>query len=374
MKSTLIRFTSSEYAESYRTGNLYLSSLWTFWDFTDGKLRYDDIIAGKVTEEDVKKAIEQDKNRRSDFSEGVVAQIRRDQLPWLTKQFDDHIIHDVRFRLSAYKYCNLMCFFRIDAEDGDQGFLDEENAALILQKRGEGVTAEGLRAMGSQEAQLLVESVIKKNPVLSMNKFHLIQLPAPSMDNFGDCVVVIKNEDEFKRRVMDAVKKMGGHLIMGDVRYHPLLDRVNSETMKQHSITVVSSNHTPDTNDFENKKWLTEDGSFCLDDIKNAKGILWRGVLDKYDVYGIQKEWRICWLPKERDYKAKTLQVGSLDDIIDIVKTEDIRDYLLNRYRGYLSGIIQGSRRDVCGTESYKDFKERMKRIDGLGDFVMELG
>ena len=374
MNSTLIRFTSSEYAESYITGNLYLSSLWTFWDFTDGKLRYDDIAAGKVTEEDVKKAIEQDKNRRSDFSEGVVAQIRRDQLPWLTRQFDDHIIHDVRFRLSVYKYCNLMCFFRIDAEDGDQGFLDEENAALILQKRGKRVTAVDLRAMGSQNAQILLESVIKKNPVLSMNKFHLIQLPAPSMDNFGDCVVVIKNEDEFKKRVMSAAQKMGGHLVMGDVRYHPLIDRVDSGTMNRHSITVVSSNHTPEITDFDDKRWLTKDGSFCLDDIKNAKGILWRGVLDKYDAYWIQKEWRICWLPEERDYKAKTLQVGSLDDIIDIAETEDIRDYLLNRYRGYLPGIVQGNRRDVCGTESYKDFKERMKRIDGLGDFVMELG
>lgn len=374
MKSTLIRYISSEHADSYRTGNLYLSSLWTFWDFIDGKYRYDDVVAGKVSEEEVKKAIEQDENRRSDFSEGVVAQIRRDQLPWLTKQFDDHIIHDIRFRLSAYKYCNLMCFFRIDAEDGERGYLDEDNAALVLQRHGKNVTAEDLRNMGYQNAQMLIKSVIKRNPVLSMNKTHLVQLPAPSMDWFGDCVVVIKDEEEFKKRVMGAVKKRGGHLVMGDVRYHPLLDRVDPKTMKKHSITVVSSNHTPEARNFEDNRWLTGDGTFHLNDFKNAKDILWRGVLDKYDVYALQKEWRICWLSDERNYKAKALPVGSLDGIIDIVKTENIREYLLELYRGYTPGIVQSSRRNECGTESYVDFKERMKEIDGRGDFVMEIG
>lgn len=37
---------------------------------------------------------------------------------------ENHIIHDVRFRLSAYKFCNLQYLFRIDAEDENSGLLE----------------------------------------------------------------------------------------------------------------------------------------------------------------------------------------------------------------------------------------------------------
>ncbi len=74
---------------------------------------------------------------RQDFSEGVIAQIPRLSISDVFGELKDYIIHDIRFRLSAYKYCNLLCFFRIDAEDGGTGLLDEENTAYILQSKGD---------------------------------------------------------------------------------------------------------------------------------------------------------------------------------------------------------------------------------------------
>lgn len=327
MRSTLIRFTSSKYVDSYMTGNLWLSSMWIFWDFLDDKLRQEDIQSGRITQEQLESAIEKGRRMQNDFSEGVIAQIPRDRIPYITKDFDDRVIHDIRFRLSAYKYCNLLCFFRIDAEDDGYDLL----------KSG-------------------------KHP-------RIIQLPDKTMDSFGDMVVVIKDEEEFKKRVLDAVLKTGGQCIMGDIRYHRLEDRIDSTTMNNHSVTIISSKAYIN----KDKDWLTEDGSWKLSDLEGLDDIYWRGCLDKYDMYSFQKEWRICWLPKELDYKDRILPVGRLDDIIDIVETSNIRKYLLNKYKGYMPGIVGSIRKTVCGTESYRAFCDRMKSIDGLGDYILEI-
>ena len=66
--------------------------------------------------------------------------------------------------------------------------------------------------------------------------------------------------------------------------------------------------------------------------------------------------------------------MGSLEDIIDLVPTKDIRRYLLKKYSGYVPGTISNNRRTVVGTESYGAFKTRMGNIDGTGDFVAEIG
>ena len=108
--------------------------------------------------------------------------------------------------------------------------------------------------------------------------------------------------------------------------------------------------------------------------LDGMEDIYWRGCLDKYDRFAKQKEWRVCWLPSELNYEAKILHVGSLEDIIDIVPTKDIRRYLLKKYSGYVPGIITNNRRTIAGTESYGAFKTRMRDIDGTGEFVVEIG
>ncbi len=367
MQSTLIRFTSSKFVESYLRGELYLSSLSSFWDISQGKILY----GKKLTVEEMAEIINNTPTDRQDFSEGVIAQIPRLSISDLFESLKDYIIHDIRFRLSAYKYCNLLCFFRIDAEDGDAGLLDEENAAYILQSKGINITADELRSLEPARAQKLVMDNIEANPLLSSDKVHAVQLPSIDMNDFGDAAIVIKNQAELEKRVKDAVISAGGRVILGDIRYHPMVDRVDPTTMNRHSITVISSDLRGDGNNGRN---YAADGTFHISLLDNVEDIYWRGSLDKYDRYARQKEWRICWLPEERNYEAKTLSVGSLEDIIDVVETKNIRSYLLNKYKGYYPGIIETPRRQITGTCSYRDFKEYIKSIDGLGDFVMEIG
>ncbi len=360
MQSTLIRFTDKKYVDSYLKGDLYLSSLSRFWDFTEGKIPF----GKKLSKEEMANLINGIPDDRQDFSEGIIAQIPRDKISSVFGSMGEYIIHDVRFRLSAYKYCNLLCFFRIDAEDADRGFLDEENTAYLLSSKGKTITEENLRTMEPAQVRHLVDSILEPNPLLSPNKIHAVQLPRITMNNFGDVVIVVKDEREFERRIIAAVKRLGGHAILGDVRYHPMADRVEPNTMNRHSITVVSSDGQEDS---DTRMGFTMDGTFHLSVLDGIEGIYWRGALDKYNKFAHQKEWR-------RNYAPKILPVGSLEDIIDIVETKDIRPYLLKKYKGYFPGIVNSTRKQICGTESYHDFKEYIKTIDGLGDFVMEIG
>ena len=371
--STLIRFTNSQYIDSYLSGKLYFPSLRKFWNFTEGKLRQEDIIVGKITEQEIQDTIRMDKNRKMDFSEGIAAQVPRDQVPCLKELFGDHIIHDVRFRLSAYKYCNLMCFFRVDAASVHLGYVDEDNASMLLKSKGKNVSAEDIRAMKPWRAKKLVETVSNYKHY-ELNHVNLVQLPAESMNNFGDAVVIIKDEAKFKKRVLSAVETQGGHCVMGDIRYHKIEDRVDPSTLDMNSVTVTSS--VFEKIDPSDREWPTkENGCFHISVLSGIKNdIYWRGCLDKYDNYSLQNEWRICWLSEELDYHDKELYVGRLDDIIDIKKTEELRTYLIeNIYKGYIPGVINNHRRDVCGNETYEKFMNRMKNIDGMGDFVFEI-
>ncbi len=327
-----------------------------------------------MTEKEIVESTSNVNNMRQDFSEGVIAQIPKNEIPVLIKDFQNqsNIIHDVRFRLNAYKYCNLLCFFRIDADEGQKGLLDEENISAMLRDVGQKVSPEEIRAMTNlTNIQKLVDSIVVPNRLLSPEKTHMIQLPSAEMNNFGDTVVVIKDENEFIRRVISAVEKADGHCIIGDVRYHNLVDRVDPTSMNRHHITIISSENDNGSSD---KPWLTGNGTADISILNGVHDIIWMGCLDKYSIFASQREWRICWLPKERNYKEKRLQVEPLEDIIDIIPTTDIRRYLLQRYKGFIPGIIDTVRRTTAGTESYKEFKKRMIAIGGAGDFILEIG
>ena len=58
MQSTLIRFTDSKFADSYRTGDLYLSSISSFWDLTKDTLPYDPELV-KLPEAEIRKRLKE---------------------------------------------------------------------------------------------------------------------------------------------------------------------------------------------------------------------------------------------------------------------------------------------------------------------------
>lgn len=80
MKCTLIRFTDSKYVESYKDGDLWLSSLSSFWDLRKGRIDLDKLKKNQISEEEIGTAIEYEVARQQDFSEGAAMQVKRDVL------------------------------------------------------------------------------------------------------------------------------------------------------------------------------------------------------------------------------------------------------------------------------------------------------
>ena len=363
MRSILIRYTDSKYADFYRNGDLYMSSLSTFWDFKKGRVRYEDVISGKATQEDLEKAkIFQEMNQQ-DFQEGIATQVPREYVrKFLAADMADALKFDVRFRLEAYSFCNLLCFFRVDCLDTDEiGQFDEDNISYLAKSKGYNISADQIRKKGMVEICQFCNELFPKNRLLSTDQIHVIQLPSERMDSFGDMAVLNKDEDEFINRIISSVRRQGGEVITGDVRYHSIQDRSNPEGLQMsHHVSLMSYGDSG----LYDMKALTKD---CPD-------VIWYGCLDKYKKFEDQKEWRVCWLPEERNLEGKTLHVGNLEDIIELLPREKLRDRLMEMNPGYLPGIIKQPRMNTKGTISYKEFKKMVEGIDGKCRIITEIG
>lgn len=363
MKSILIRYTDSQYADSYRNGDLYMSSLSTFRDFKKGLIKYEDVISGKVTKEDIEKAKAFREMNQQDFQEGVSSQVPREYaMKFLPHDFADALKFDVRFRLEAYDFCNLLCFFRVDCMDTkEKVLLDEDNIANIINSRGHSVSAEQIRGMSPEEFYHLLDTFFPLNPQLASNQVHVIYLPDSRMDSFGDMAVLIRDEEEFISRVILAVRRQGGDVITGDIRYHQIQDRSNPEGLQMSPhVSLISSG---------------DSGLFDMKELtKGCPDIIWYGCLDKYTIFENQKEWRVCWLPEEKNREAKILHVGRLDDIIELVPREKLRERLMEMNPGYFPGYVSQTRMNFKGTMSYGQFRRKIERIDGKCRMIMEIG
>lgn len=177
------------------------------------------------------------------------------------------------------------------------------------------------------------------------------------MSGFGDTVIIIKNEREFIRRICKAVRKQGGHCIVGDVMYHKMFERSNVDTHnKKHSVTFIS----PEPANIDSL-------------LKIAKTLLPMVVLINMKSLK-SKEWRVCWLPKELNNKPKILSVGDISDIIEVVPSDKISERLLEMFPSYIPGILENEKAKVNGTVSYSKFKKLVEKIDGKCQVITEFG
>lgn len=349
----------SEYADAFLSGHISMASLFDYWDIKRGKIMYDDWNAGKVTENDVKNAIEFHQMRLQDIMEGGRLQLPNSCLPWDIKHnFRGHIIHDINYRIEAYGYCNLSCFFRVDyVTQNGECKLDKENIAYLAQNIGINVTTKMLKA-----SKKLTNKIMKKLfPTYTADSYrtnNLVQLPNATMDKFGDVVVLIKNEEEFVNRILKTVKIQGGECIIGDIRYHQMQDRLNSKTMKYHHCSLAMKGHSENEEDIG--AGLFDIGSV----IKNSDEVIRYGCLDKYDMFAHQREWRVCWLPNVHNHERKELHVGDISDIAEIVSVSEIRQRLMEDHLEYIPGYINGSRTNTYGTVSYLEFMNLVENID----------
>ena len=70
----------------------------------------------------------------------------------------------------------------------------------------------------------------------------------------------------------------------------------------------------------------------------------------------------------------KILNVGKLDDIIELVPRESIRQRLLEMYFGHIPGFIDENIKYSTGTISYVQFKELIENIDKKSQIIFDFG
>lgn len=287
MKSVLIRFTDKKYISSILEGKLYMSSLGKFWNY---------------------------KNRNKaqmDFCEGIAATVpKKDTL--FPEDMENVIAYDVRYRIEAYKYVNLLCFFRVDIDD----------------------------------------------------ERRVIQLPSMDMNDFGNTVLLVNNEHEFIRRVIQAVKRDSGICITGDVRYHSIEDTAEPDKKYNHTISLIVDSKEEESSALFPMKSLPH-----IQDASHRYGCL-----DKYIRYANQKEWRVCYLPKVQNEDDIILDVGPIDDIVSVIPTTKIRGYLLSMFLGCVPGQVNFTRKNTKGTMHYPEFKEKIENIDGMCKMIFDIG
>lgn len=353
MNHILIRFTSSKWIDSVLAGDLFCSSLSLFWDFTKGKINYYSYknMPNAAKKRKLAEAIKYESQMQQDCSEGVGFQVPKDQEADFCADFDGHVVHDIRLRPYSYRFCNLLCFYRVDyGEIVGSPTYDYENISNIL-----GGDASYYRALDESSIKELLQSTLPKNPLLNQSRTHAIKLPPTMMDEYGDLVIVIKDEEEFKKRVISAVDKANGSVVMGSVRYHEMMDRTNPTSSYCNSVSLIT------------------DKPEALD-ISKYQGVEKYGPLDKYQKYAWQKEWRVCWLSEDYNEDPKTLGIGRIDDIVDVVNTSDLRRYLLNKCAGYIPAAVNDCNYYVNGNMTYPEFMRNVECLDNRYHIIIDIG
>ncbi|MCC8195485.1 MAG: hypothetical protein LIO49_01540 [Ruminococcus sp.] len=288
MSSILIKFTDHKYVSDFLDGNLYMSSLGKFWG-----------LCNKFKEQ-------------KDIFEGVCAVTGIGKNAPFPDDFLSVMASDFRFRIEAYQYCNLLCFYRVDRDDAT----------------------------------------------------HIMQGIPKKMDKFGDSVLVIKNRGEFIKRVKASVIKAGGICCMGDVNYHRnagekigpkmyLLSGEGEETDGTFSLDSIGQ-FGPIKRRYgcldkeigysDQREWRVcyLPKTYDTQDIRLPVGNL-RDIVEAYPV---------------SEVRARLMSFGT---------------NILNP-RGYVYGVVNRKGQICDGTVSYDVFKETVEKIDGRCRVVACIG
>lgn len=288
MRQLIKFFSKKDYAKQFLKGELYMNSLAYFWNngFEDQR----------------------------DLFEGVSETFDKKSVGFKV-QWQQLIDGDVMFRLDAYRYCNLYCFYRVDIDENGIG------------------SPFGMSSMVPVKA---------------------IKLPGNEMTEFGDTVAIIKNEDEFMKRVINALEK-DWMCVAGDVRYHK----------------IEGSKDGTGGNTY----WQTEK-LFPAPMFRRGNGrTTTKDCFNKTMFYAGQREWRICLFRNMKDDKAYTLKVGDLSDIAELVPVSQIQNKLLDMYKPCLPvADVAPQFNGFKGNIRRSEFKEKMYQFDdAMGQLVLTM-
>ncbi|MCH5342740.1 MAG: hypothetical protein J1E64_01785 [Acetatifactor sp.] len=232
---------------------------------------------------------------QKDIHEGVVCTISPDK--W--NIFPDDLVQvqatDYRLRASGYRYCNVLCFYSVECQ--------------ILGELGSHVAVDWQHGA--------------------------------KMDEFGDYVVMITDEQEFLRRIGKAISNNGFYFLCGNVRYHALKkDGVLTPAGPQLQLMMQE--------ELDIKTQIPKDVITTNRDSFD-KGIMYKG----------QSEWRVSLYRGVKDTAAYTLQVGNLDDIAVWVKASQFEtemSHLLQSGKIHFDRCHNGFYGNICRKELREAF------------------
>ena len=232
---TLIKYISNrKYVKDFMTGKLFMNYLGYFWNRRGNS------------------------EGQTDMYEGTILTSNSKQFCINDDEFNAHRVRDHIFKAEGYKYCNIMCFYRVDF-------------------------------------------------MFSPWKDHDIEWDSSKgMDKFGKFIVIIKDANEFVRRVDNAVRREKFKFVAGSVDYHEIVkDGVPTPEGPQL--------HLQSEPPFEFKT-LPQGEKFDS--------------FDKTRIYEYQKEWRISLYRGVREEKPYTLDVGNLCDIATWKHTYELEEQI----------------------------------------------
>ena len=301
MPHILLKFIGrSDWAESFLDGHLYMNSLYYFWN------EYPLEVARREKEKYLRSHPEVDPDSYFVPFNNALSRSQADMLEGtiglndlVNEDFGDCALTDTICRAVGYQYCNVCCFYRLD---------------YTLQ------------------------------PIVFGHS--IIRYDVPSMDGFGDYVVIIKDEAEFIRRIGRAAKENGFDFLCGDVQYKKL---------KRDGKVVDLSNRN-------HVALRTEDRVPIPDDMH-----IIRDCFVKTDFYNFQHEWRVAFYRGMKATEAYVFNTGSLRDIACVVWKRDLTVEIDNMFN---TGEIKPSRDGYSGNISRKGMKEK---YIALGDNLMQM-
>ena len=259
----LLKFISKrEYVEDFLNGDFYMNTLYTFWkqkSLEEAKRKREAYIKAHPEEnpDDIKIKMPQNlSGGQSDTLESVVGYGSNARFK---PMFGEHILSDCIYQAVGFQYCNVLCFYRLDFYTP------------------------------SYRLEYMCDNNL------------LLHYDPPNMEEFGEYVIIIKDKQEFLRRISRAIGEM--KYLCGDIEYKPLMrNGMKVDISDRHHILVQQE---PVANILEIQ---TENGD-CF---------------SKFDKYSLQREWRLAIYRGEKDTSAFTFHVGNLRDITYCTKAENL--------------------------------------------------
>ncbi len=236
----LLKFISQEkFLNDFLSGSLYMNSLYYFWN----EFVLESVKKGKRIP--LAELAKNEVYGQADLFEGTIETSEIDE----TNEIAEHIKMDVCCRAVGYGYCNILSFYKLVLKTVPFGFSYQLNN---------------------------------------------------NMKFLGNYVAIIKDKDEFLRRINSKAEQEGFKFITGNVTYkQPMRNGVPRDSK---NAIICKSAETVDI------KQITSG----------------RDAFVKMNKYAYQNEWRLALYRGKKETSAYRLEIGDIRDIVEYCRIEDL--------------------------------------------------